>query len=165
MRRTQQATRLITGALALLTIALLTYTGCKKDEEASPSSTKTIVKYEIVSPAPTIPDSVLNLQGFRPYIIYSYDYGPFSLITESYKYSFTVWTKEIDITNLKRPFVAVVDTRSFVPVTTGEATLNIYVNSELKATRKYPVREFNGNGYGYFDLNIAGGNVLSFTIN
>jgi hypothetical protein len=156
----------------LLTLAILTLPSCKKDGDVISYSGKTILKYEIISPAPTIPlsvlkDSGISTTGFNPYFYYvDGGSGILGVNIEYYDYSYTTWTKEIDVTNLKKPFAATLDSRSFVPIITGQAKLNIYVNGELKAQKNYPIREFNDSGVGVFDaLSIGGAPIAQYIIN
>ena len=153
--------------LVFFLFLLVTIQGCKKEETTSSNNNsnnnKTILKYEIISPVPTLPDSTLiNSTGFKPVIIYS---GPsISVTSEYYKYSFKIWTKEIDITNSQRPFYASLNARCYVPVTTGTASMNIYVNGVLKANVNAQIKQsFIQDSVGVFDL-LTGGNPV-FTIN
>jgi hypothetical protein len=120
---------------------LVALQGCKKEEETTTTTTntnKTIVKYEIISPVATLIDSVLINSLVKPFISYT---GPtFNLNTEFYKNSFIVWTKEVDVTNTPRPFYAVLGARCYVPITTGTATMNIYVNGVLKVNVNLPIK-------------------------
>ena len=154
----------------LLTIVAILFVGCKKDDLTS-NGGEIILKYEIISPVPTmsrsaLKDSGISTSGVNPVFIYTDGSGSLGLVTDYYDYSFTVWTKEVDVTNVLKPFSAMLDTRSYVPVITGKAYLNIYVNGELKAQRIYNVKEFNGSGVGIFDLiNNGGLQPLQYTIN
>jgi hypothetical protein len=144
---------------------LITLQGCKKEEETTTTnSNKTIVKYEIISPVATIPDSTLSGLGlFHSFLKYADDYsstnGGFG--SESPNISYTVWTKEVDITNAPRPFFANLAARGYVSVTSGAVKMNIYVNGALKANINAPIRESNiQEGVGIFDLLFAGGNFM-----
>lgn len=128
--------------LLLLSIIAILFVGCKKDEDTYGG--KTILKYEIIFPVPTmsrsaLKDSGISTSGMNPLFIYTDGSGPLGLVTDYYDYSYTVWTKEIDVTNVLKPFGAMLDTRSYVTVLTGKAYLNIYVNGELKAQYVYKV--------------------------
>ena len=147
--------------LLLLTIVAFLFVGCKKDEDASANGGKTILKYEIIFPVPTMSRSALKdsgistTGGMNPVFIYTDGSGPLGLVTDYYDYSYTVWTKEIDVTNVKKPFAATLDTRSYVTVLTGKAYLNIYVNGELKAQYVYKVYPIEDR-FGIIDMAFSG---------
>jgi hypothetical protein len=151
--------------LVFFLFLLVTLQGCKKEETTSSNnnnSNKTIVKYEIISPVPTLPDSTLdfNLGGFNSFVKYTDDYLGGSV---GKNVSYSVWTKEIVIT--QRPFIAFLAARGYVPVTTGGVSMNIYVNGVLKANITAPIRIANAQEtVGIFDLLYKGTNGLTYVI-
>jgi hypothetical protein len=138
---------------------LITLQGCKKEEETTTTtnSNKTIVKYEIISPVATIPDSTLGSTGTGPLqslIFYAngFSNGSGGLGAVPKNISYSVWTKEVDITSEARPFGALLSARGYVPVTSGFVAFNIYVNGVLKANFNIPIKSFNGSdSLGIFD--------------
>lgn len=148
--------------LVFFLFLLLTIQGCKKEETTSSNnnSNKTILKYEIISPMPTLPDSTLdfNLGTFYSFVKYTDDYLGGNV---GRNVSYSVWSKEIDITNTARPFIATLGARGYVPVTTGGVKMNIYVNGVLKANITAPIRIANPEEtVGIFDLLFAGGTFM-----
>lgn len=136
----------------LLSIVTVLFVGCKKDEDAA-SSTKTIVKYELILPAPSIVDTtVLALFQQKPFVRYIDGNGVFTEVANSN--SFTVWSKEIEVT--KRPFMGVLSALGYVNIREGKAKINIYVNGKINTTQELQLVTSGWDDYGMYNIyNIA----------
>jgi hypothetical protein len=135
-------------SLLLLTIVTCLFAGCKKDEDKA-SSAKTIVKYELILPAPKIVDTtILALFQERPYIKYIDGNG--ILVEESDTKSFTVWSKEIEVT--KRPFLGQLFARGYVNIREGKARINVYVDGKLNTTQELQLVTSGWDEYGMYNI-------------
>lgn len=139
----QHNTRLMKGALTLLTIAMLTFTGCKKEEDTSPSGGKTILKYELVS---TSPFQVSVALGYSIATQYSNSTG--QIQAEDVISTGTTWTKSIELTATQRPIGLLFTAIGYTVGTSGKVTMNLYENDVLKASKELNI--VNISGYGTF---------------
>lgn len=133
----------MTGAIVILTLALLTFTGCKKDEDSNPNNGKTILKYELVSSMPLrfYPGANFSLQA-------SYTNSTGQLQIEKSSSTGTVWTKTVELTSTQRPDTIVFAFSGYTNGTSGSATINIYDNDELKATKVDSIRRMGDGNTG-----------------
>lgn len=131
----------------LLTVVTILITGCKKVDLTS--STKTIVKYELILPAPTIVDTtILALFQEKPYIRYIDGSG--MLTEEIYTKSFTTWSKEIDVT--KRPFMGQLYARGYLNIREGKARINVYVDGKLNTSQELQLVTSGWDDYGMYNI-------------
>lgn len=143
----QHNTRLMKGALTLLTIAMLTITGCKKDDEAGPNGGKTVLKYEIVS---TSPFQVITGIGTNYSVNASYINATGNTQTEQSSVTGTTWSKTVEFTSTQRPIAISLIASGYTASTTGTVTANIYENGVLKANSVFNISASGIQGTGMF---------------
>ncbi len=133
-------------SFALLNIIILTFSGCKKDEETSPKNP--IIKYEVISGAPFAIDSSLGLNTSL-YINFTNATG--QVETERLQLVGTsTFTREITLTSTQRP-ISIYFTLSGLTSSlgTGTSIANIYMNGELKASQNMQITPLGNGKYNF----------------
>jgi hypothetical protein len=116
-------------ALSIFVALLISITGCKKDDAASPNGGKTILKYEIIS---TIPFTVLPTSNYSLSVSYTNATGQTQV--EQTTITSATWTKTVELTSTQRPLGITLGGSGFTNGVSGSVTINIYENDILKAT-------------------------------
>lgn len=149
MKSSQKTTCNIFSAVALLMLALLTFTGCKKDDKSIPRRGQIILKYELVSSVPFL-QGVAGLPGLN--INYTNATGNWQneqpIVTGR-----TTWTKTVEFTSSQRPIGIYFSPTGFTNGTTGTVTANIYENNVIKASTVWNI--FDNLGVGSFGGQIV----------
>lgn len=153
MKSSQKTTCNIFSAVALLMLALLTFTRCKKDDKTIPRGGQTILKYELVSSVPF--QSVLG----GPSLNITYTNATGNLQNEQLIVTGTTWTKTVEFTSSQRPIVIYFNPAGNTNATTGTVTANIYENNVIKASTVFNI--FSGQAVG---IGIFGGIPISYVL-
>ncbi len=121
--------------LLLLSISVILFIGCKKDEDAYGG--KIILKYELVSTSSFHPSYGIAAQ-------YSNSTG--QVQAEGVSPTGTTWTKSIELTATQRPIGLMFSAVGYTVGTTGKVTMNIYENDALKASKVLYITDMSGYG-------------------
>jgi len=152
MKSSQKTTCNIFSAVALLMLALLTFTGCKKDDKSIPRRGQIILKYELVSSVPF--QSIPGVTSWSLAMLYTNATGNFQ--DERPTVTGTTWTKTVEFTSSQRPITIYFNPVGYTNGTTGTVTANIYENNVIKASTVFYISPLDnivgigqfGNGFG-----------------
>lgn len=150
MKSSQKPTCNIFSAVALLMLALLTFTGCKKDDKSIPRPGPIILKYELVSSVPfqRVPFEIIP---GGPSLIMNYTNATGNLQPEQPIVTGTTWTKTVEFTSSQRPIGIWFHPTGYTNGTTGTVTANIYENNVIKASSVFIISPSNiGINFGMF---------------
>jgi hypothetical protein len=124
-------------------LVFIFFNSCKKDEVIPSNSTKTILKYEIIS---SVPFAVLPTSNFSLSVSYTNATGQTQV--EQSIITGTTWTKTVELTSSQRPINILAGGSGFTNGISGSVTINIYENDLLKATNVGTISSSGLQGYG-----------------
>lgn len=127
MKRKQQNTLLIIGALTLLTSTLISFSGCKKDKDVTPNNDSVVIKYQIVS-------SAYVIQGFSEPTSITYTNETGTPQPDYIKTKFTTWEKEVKVVTPQRPINVIFEASGKIDTLRPTVQMNIFVNGVLRGT-------------------------------